>query len=134
MRLANNPHLLNGAALEKLWEAVIKQAVEDLHNGGLPEGSGETANVKLDRQLEAYHFLMTDRSDYAIRIVSGGADPAEFRSRIRQDIATGRIALDVTRQFKKFKRVRVPKPRLMPHDSAIFLTKPLETPQLVPAE
>ncbi len=67
--------------LKKLWRAVINRAMDDIENGGLPVKGYETANVKLGRQLEAYHWLFSERSDLAFEIQ--GVYCEEFREQIR---------------------------------------------------
>lgn len=67
------------------WAATIKQAWEDVTtNGGLPEKGGESANMKLHRQLEAYHWLFTERSDRAFR--SQGVWAGDMRDMLRTEL------------------------------------------------
>jgi hypothetical protein len=80
-RLSNYPEQINDDGLRNIWRAAIKQAVEDLNDGGLPVKGHESANMKLGRQLDAYHWLMTDRSDLAFRAM--GVDGDAFRDEIR---------------------------------------------------
>jgi hypothetical protein len=79
--LRNYPELINEEGLKNIWRAVIKQAVEDLDKGGLPVKGHESANMKVGRQLDAYHWLMTERSDIAFRAM--GVDGDAFRDEIR---------------------------------------------------
>lgn len=80
-RLSNYPAQINEDGLRNLWRKVIKQAVEDLNDGGLPLKGDESANIKRGRQLDAYHWLMTERSDMAFRAM--GVDGDVFRDEIR---------------------------------------------------
>lgn len=80
-RLSNYPEQINEDGLRNVWRAVIKQAVEDLNGGGLPIKGHESANMKRGRQLDAYHWLMTERSDLAFRAM--GVDADSFREEIR---------------------------------------------------
>jgi hypothetical protein len=70
---------------EKVWRALIRQAWQDItEDGGLGYKGDETQNVKMGRQLEAYHWLFTERSDeafYALRVYGDG-----FREKLRQKL------------------------------------------------
>jgi hypothetical protein len=80
-RLSNYPELIHEDGLRRLWQAVIRQAVEDLNNGGHPIKGGESPNVKRGRQLDAYHWLFSERSDLAFQVM--GVDAEAFREEIR---------------------------------------------------
>jgi hypothetical protein len=80
-RLSNYPEQINDEGLKNIWRAVINEAVQDLNNGGLPVKGHESPNMKRGRQLDAYHWLMTDRSDMAFRAM--GVDADAFREEIR---------------------------------------------------
>lgn len=64
-RLSNHPEAINDGGLKNIWEAVFKQAVSDLDDGGVAANAGETQNIRTFRQLDAYHWLLTQRSDIA---------------------------------------------------------------------
>jgi hypothetical protein len=85
-RLCNYPAQIHENGLRNLWCAVIKQAVEDLNGGGLPVKGHESENMKRGRQLDAYHWLMTERSDLAF--ATQGVDAEAFREQIRQRLKT----------------------------------------------
>ena len=81
-RLSNYPEQIHEDGLRNIWRAAIKQAVEDLNEGGLPVKGHESANMKRGRQLDAYHWLMTERSDMAFRVM--GVDGDWFRQELRE--------------------------------------------------
>jgi hypothetical protein len=94
-----NPAALNEEGVRILWRAIIKQAVDDLDHGGFPGHSPESENSKHQRLLEAYHWLMTDRSELAFRIQ--GVDPDEFREQLRERIRKGQLKVDLNRPRDK---------------------------------
>ena len=101
-----NPDALSEEGVRCLWRAVIKQAVDDLDHGGFPGHSPESENSKHERLLEAYHFLMTDRSEMAFRVQ--GVDPDSFREIIRERIRMGKLTVDLNRPRDKRKVAEFP--------------------------
>jgi hypothetical protein len=79
-RLCNFPESINEEGLKNLWRAVIKQAKEDLYTG-----------VPVKRQLEAYHWLLTERSDLAFK--SQAVYSEGFRDEIRLRLNRAGFAL-----------------------------------------
>lgn len=103
-----NPAALNEEGVRRFWTACIQQAVDDLDNGGFPGHSPESQNSKYRRLLEAYHWLMTDRSELAFRVQ--GVDTDYIREVIREKIRTGQLKVDLNRPSDKRKVVAFPKP------------------------
>jgi hypothetical protein len=83
-RKGTNPLLLNDAGLKRMWEAAIKQAVEDVDS------------TKQNLALEAYHWLMTERSDAVFALLGVYSD--DVRSVIRQRVKDGTLGVE---QLKK---------------------------------
>jgi hypothetical protein len=76
---------MNDEGCKKLWKEVFRQAFEDVtRNGGLPVKGGESVNMKLTRQLEAYHWLFSERSDDAFE--SQGVWAESFREKLRREL------------------------------------------------
>jgi hypothetical protein len=94
-----NPAALNEEGVRRIWLAIIQQAVDDLDNGGFPGHSPESQNTKYQRLLEAYHWLMTERSELAFRIQ--GVDPDEFREQLRERIRKGQLKVVLNRPRDK---------------------------------
>jgi hypothetical protein len=55
--LDRHPELLDADGIEKLWTAVIAQAVSDVRDGGLQEYSGESNATGQRRRREAWLWL-----------------------------------------------------------------------------
>ncbi|HEV2306639.1 MAG TPA: hypothetical protein VGR93_14065 [Candidatus Acidoferrales bacterium] len=55
---------------QKLWVAVLAQALEDLQGD------------RLTARHEAEHFLLRDRNDFFTVCAAAGIDPSSFRSRL----------------------------------------------------
>ena len=81
-RLSNHPEYISDAGLQKLWLAAIRQAIDDALNG-----TG-------DEQLEAYHWLLTERSDLAFEIQ--GVYCEDFREDVRHRLMESGFVLPQT--------------------------------------
>ena len=55
---------------QKLWVAVLAQALEDLQGD------------RLTARHEAEHFLLRDKNDFFTVCAAAGIDPSSFRSRL----------------------------------------------------
>jgi hypothetical protein len=88
-RTGSNPLLLNDAGLKKMWEAAIRQAVEDLDGSVIKSNPKESKATKKRRALEAYHWLMTERSDAVFALLGVYSD--EVRGAIRKRIKEGTL-------------------------------------------
>ena len=84
--------------LKRMWEAVITQAVEDMDGGVIKNDPKESKITKQRRALEAYHWLMSERSDAAFAAVGVYSD--EIRAAIRKKIQDGIIRIDLNGAFK----------------------------------
>ena len=94
----SNPHLLNNQGVKRMWEAAIKQAVEDLDGGVIKSHPNESKITKQRRALEAYHWLMTERSDAAFESQDVYSD--EIRAVIRKKLQDGSIRIDLNASLK----------------------------------
>jgi hypothetical protein len=101
-----NSAALNEEGVRRFWTAIIQQAIDDLDNGGFPGHSPESQNTKHQRLLEAYHWLMTDRSELAFRVQ--GVDADYIREVLREKVRTGKIVLDLNRSPDKRKVAEFP--------------------------
>ena len=101
-----NPDGLNEEGVRRFWTAIIQQAIDDLDNGGFPGHSPESKNTKYRRLLEAYHWLMTDRSELAFQVHDVDAD--YIRDVIREKIRKGQIKIELNRPPDKRKVAAFP--------------------------